>query len=53
MMCTILNKQRKYSAAYKSKASSQKARKIIRANKKMKVVKQKQTEGKVYKSGDF
>ena len=53
IMCSILNKRRKYSAAYKSKASSKKARKIIRANKKKKVVKQKQTEGKVYKAGDF
>ena len=30
-----------------------KARKIIRANKKKKVVKLKQTEGKVYKAGGF
>ena len=53
MMCYKLNKRRKYRATYKSKASSNKARKIIRDNKKKKVVKQKQTEGKVYKAGGF
>ena len=52
-MCYELNKRRKYCATYKSKASSKKARKIIRANKKKNVVKQKQTEGKVYKAGGF
>ena len=40
-MCYVLNKRRKYSAAYKSTASSKKERKVIRANKKKKVVKQK------------
>ena len=52
-MCYELNKRRKYSAAYKLKESSKKARKMIRANKKKKVVKQKKTEGKVYKAGGF
>ena len=41
MMCYELNKRRKYCATFKSKASSKTARKIIRANKKKKVVKQR------------
>ena len=41
-MCYELNKRRKYCATNKSKASSKKARKIIRANKKKKVVQEKQ-----------
>ena len=49
----MLNKRRKYLATYKSKDSTKKASKVIRAERKNKGVIQKQTEGTVYKAGGF
>ena len=47
-MCFELNKRRKYLAKYKSKDSTKKTRKIIRAERK-----QKKSEGTVYNPGGF
>ena len=46
-MCFMLNKRRKYLAVCKSKDSMKKARKIIRAERKNKGVKQNKNEGTV------
>ena len=51
--CISLNKLRKSSAKYKVLDSTKKARKIIRAQKKVKGHKQKKGEGKTYKTGGF
>ena len=52
-MCFVLNKRRKYLAVYKSKDSTKKRRKIIRAERKNQGIKLKQNEGTVYKAGAF
>ena len=52
-MCFVSNKRRKYLAVYKSKDSTKKRRKIIRAERKNKGVKLKQNEGTVHKTGAF
>ena len=51
--CFMLNKRRRLSAKYKSTDSVKKARKIIRAQKKLKSHTQKKGEGKTYKKGGF
>ena len=51
VMAFELNKRRKYLAMYKSKESTKKSRKVIRANRKKKYVKQKRNEGTLYKAG--
>ena len=52
-MCFELNKRGKYLAKYKSKDSTKKTRKIIRAARKNNAVKQKKSEGTVYNPGGF
>ena len=52
-MCFEINKHRKYLAKYKSKDSTKKTRKIIRADWKKNAVKQKKSEGTVYNPGGF
>ena len=52
-MCFELNKRRNYLAKYKSKDSTKKTRKIIRAERKHNAVKQQKSEGTVYIPGCF
>ena len=53
VLCYMLNKRRIYSAKYKAKASTKKARKLIRAMKKWKGHTEKKLVGKTYKCGGF
>ena len=52
-MCFELNKRRKYLGKYRSKDSTKKERKIIRAERKGKAVKQKKSPGTVCIPGCF
>ena len=51
-MCFELNKRRRYLAKYKSKDSTKKTRKIIRAEKNI-AAKQRKSESTVYNPGGF
>lgn len=51
--CISMNIKRKRSAVYHHNSAVQKARKIIRAQRKRKVDKNKKKEGNVYKSGGY
>ena len=51
--CDMLNKRRILSSKHKSTEHVKKARKIIRAQKKVKTHTKKQQEGKTYKKGGF